>query len=118
MSGKGLFGLILLAAVVIVGASSLYTVDEREKAIVFRFGEIIRSDDAPGLHWKYPFINNVRKFDARVQTMDFDPQTYLTLEQKNLVVDSFVKWRVDDVTRYYVTVSGDITAAQRRLSQR
>jgi len=118
MSGKAIFGLVVLAAVVAVASASLYTVDEREKAIVFRFGEIIRSDDAPGLHWKYPFINNVRKFDARIQTMDFTPQEYLTDEKKNLVVDSFVKWRVDDVAQYYVTVSGNITAAQRRLSQR
>lgn len=118
MSGKAILGLVLVVAVVILASASLYTVDEREKAIVFRFGEIIRSDDPPGLHWKYPFINNVRKFDARIQTMDFNPQEYLTDEKKNLVVDSFVKWRVDDVHQYFVTVSGNITAAQRRLSQR
>lgn len=118
MNGKSLIGLIVLAALVIGAYSSLYTVDEREKAIVFRFGEIIQSEDKPGLHWKYPIINNVRKFDSRIQTMDATPQEYLTIEKKNLVVDSFVKWRVDDVARYYVTVSGDITAAQRRLAQR
>lgn len=118
MNGKSLIGLIVLAALVIGAYSSLYTVDEREKAIVFRFGEIIQSEGKPGLHWKYPIINNVRKFDARIQTMDATPQEYLTIEKKNLVVDSFVKWRVDDVARYYVTVSGDITAAQRRLAQR
>jgi membrane protease subunit HflC len=118
MNGKSVVGLIVLAALVIGAYSSLYTVDEREKAIVFRFGEIIRSEDKPGLHWKYPIINNVLKFDARIQTMDANPQEYLTIEKKNLVVDSFVKWRVDDVARYYVTVSGDITAAQRRLAQR
>lgn len=118
MSGKALFVLILLAIVVIGASATLYTVDEREKAIVFRFGEIIRSDDEPGLHWKIPFVNNVRKFDARIQTMDANPQEYLTDEKKNLVVDSFVKWRVDDVARYYVTVSGDKTAAERRLAQR
>lgn len=118
MSGKAMFGLIVAAVVVVIASSSLYIVDEREKAIVFRFGEIVRSNDEPGLHWKYPFINNVRKFDSRVQTLDFSPQEYLTDEKKNLVVDSFVKWRVDDVAQYYVTVSGDITAAARRLSQR
>lgn len=118
MGGKSLLGLIVLAALAAVAASSLYTVDEREKALVFRFGEIIRSEHGAGLHWKYPVINNVRKFDARIQTMDATPQEYLTIEKKNLVVDSFVKWRVDDVGLYYVTVSGDINAAQRRLAQR
>lgn len=118
MSGKSLFALIVVVLAVIVVASSIYTVDEREKAIVFKFGEIVQSNDEPGLHWKIPFINNVRKFDARIQTMDANPQKYLTDEKKNLVVDSFVKWRVDDVARYYVTVAGDKTAAQRRLAQR
>ncbi|MBS1269207.1 MAG: Modulator of FtsH protease HflC [Gammaproteobacteria bacterium] len=118
MNGKALFGLIVLVILVVLASATLYTVDEREKAIVFRFGEIVESFDEPGLHWKYPFINNVRKFDARIQTMDANPQEYLTDEKKNLVVDSFVKWRVDDVATYYVTVSGDKVAAQRRLAQR
>jgi membrane protease subunit HflC len=118
MSGKALFGLVLIVILVIGASATLYTVDEREKAIVFQFGEIIRSDEEPGLHWKMPFVNNVRKFDARIQTMDANPQEYLTDEKKNLVVDSFAKWRVDDVAKYYVTVSGDKTAAERRLAQR
>jgi len=118
MSGKAMFGLVVLVGAVLLATATLYTVDEREKAIVFRFGEIVNSTDAPGLHWKYPIINNVRKFDARIQTMDANPQEYLTDEKKNLVVDSFVKWRVDDVARYYVTVAGDKTAAERRLGQR
>lgn len=118
MSGRGLFALIVLAAAAVLLLSSVYMVDEREKAIVFKFGEIVQSNDEPGLHWKIPFVNNVRKFDARIQTMDANPQKYLTDEKKNLVVDSFVKWRVDDVALYYVTVSGDKTAAERRLAQR
>lgn len=118
MGGKALAGLIAVVAVMVAAASTLYTVDEREKAIVFRLGEIIRTDDEPGLHWKYPIINNVRTFDARIQTMDSRPQEYLTVEKKNLVVDSFVKWRVDDVARYFVTVAGDKSAAERRLAQR
>lgn len=118
MSGKGIFGILLVAIVVIVGSQSIYTVDEREKAIVRKFGEVIRSDDPPGLHFKVPFVNNVQKFDARVQTMDAAPQEYLTFEKKNLVVDSFVKWRVDDVKQYYVAVQGDKLAAENRLAQR
>lgn len=118
MSGKGALGLIVLLFVVVVGSASVYTVDEREKALVFRFGEIIRSNDEPGLHFKMPFINSVRKFDARIQTMDAAPEQYLTIEKKNLVVDSFVKWRIRDVAQYFVTVRGEIAAAQRRLAQR
>ena len=118
MSGKGLFGLIILVLIVVVGSAALYTVDEREKAIVFRFGEIIRSNDEPGLHLKTPFINSVSKFDARIQTMDAAPEQYLTIEKKNLVVDSFVKWRIRDVAQFFVTVRGEKSAAQRRLSQR
>ncbi|MFZ0486353.1 MAG: protease modulator HflC [Arenicellales bacterium] len=118
MSGKALVSLIVLVVAVIVVANSMYTVDEREKAIVFKFGEIMRSNDKPGLHWKIPFVNNVKKFDARIQTMDASPQKYLTNEKKNLKVDSFVKWRVADVARYYVTVAGNKAAAESRLGQR
>jgi len=118
MSGKSLIGLIVLVALVVTGSSSLYTVDEREKAIVFQFGEIIRLNEEPGLHFKYPIINNVRKFDARIQTMDMSPEEFLTDEKKNLVVDSFAKWRIGDVGRFYVTVGGDKRGAEQRLSQR
>ncbi len=118
MGGKGIVGLVLLVIVGAVGAAAVYNVDERERAIVFRFGEIIRSDDKPGLHFKMPFINNVQFFDARIQTMDADPALYLTREKKNLVVDSFVKWRIGDVAKYYVTVSGLASNARARLAQR
>ncbi len=118
MGGKGILGLVLLVIVGAVGAAAVYNVDERERAIVFRFGEIIRSDDKPGLHFKMPFINNVQFFDARIQTMDADPALYLTREKKNLVVDSFVKWRIGDVAKYYVTVSGLASNARARLAQR
>lgn len=118
MGAKGFVGLILLLIVVAVGWSSLYYVDQRERAIVFKFGEIIRSDDGPGLHFKIPFVEQVRKFDARIQTMDAGAENYLTFEKKNLVVDSFVKWRIRNVAKYYVTVGGLKTSAQRRLAQR
>ncbi len=118
MNTKLLAGLIFLFLVAAGASSAIYTVDQREKAIVFRFGEIIRSDDSPGIHFKIPFIENVRKFDARIQTMDAAPERYLTVEKKNLVVDSFVKWRIRDVAKYYVTVSGLISSARARLAQR
>lgn len=118
MSGKGAVTLIILVVVVVFVSSSMFTVDERQKAIVFKFGEIVRSNVQPGLHFKIPFVNNVKKFDARIQTMDSSPQTYLTDEKKNLVVDSFVKWRISNVARYYVTVGGSKAAAEQRLAQR
>ncbi len=118
MSGKSMLGVVFLAIIGALAFSSAYLVDEREKAIVFKFGEIIRSDVEPGLHWKVPFINNVRFFDARVQTMDADPESYLTQEKKNLIVDSFAKWRVKDVHQYYTRLQGSKLNARSRLSQR
>lgn len=118
MIQKNLFVLVGgLLALFIVAASTLYYVDEREKAIVFKFGEIIRSDDKPGLHFKLPFVNNVQYYDARIQTMDAEPELFLTNEKKNLVVDSFVKWRIKDVAKYYVTVGGQTALARSRLAQ-
>ena len=118
MKGRNLAIIILLVIVGTVFLSATYTVDEREKAIVFQFGEILRSDDEPGIHFKMPFINNVRKFDARIQTMDAEPESYLTEEKKNLIVDSFVKWRVKDAFTYYTTLGGLPSNARNRLSQR
>ena len=118
MKGRNLAIIILLVIVGTVFLSATYTVDEREKAIVFQFGEILRADDKPGLHFKLPFINNVRKFDARIQTMDAEPESYLTEEKKNLIVDSFVKWRVKDAFTYYTTLGGLPSNARNRLSQR
>lgn len=118
MSTKSALAVVAVAAAALLAGSVLYTVDERERAVVFQFGEIIAPDVEEGLNWKYPLINSVRRFDARIQTMDANPQEYLTEQKKNLVVDSFVKWRVEDPARYYVTVAGDETAAERRLAQR
>jgi membrane protease subunit HflC len=108
---------ILLAAAVVIASFSIFTVDEREKAILFRLGEIVRTDFGPGLHWQTPFVNNVRKFDARVQTLDAEPERYLTGEKKNVIVDSFVKWRIKDVANYYTATGGDAVRANLRLSQ-
>ena len=118
MSGKNMMWIILAVIAVTVGSSAVYYVDEREKAIVFQFGEIVRSNDRPGLHFKAPLINNVKYFDARVQTMDSDPELYLTREKKNLVVDSFVKWRITNATNYYTRLGGLASNARNRLAQR
>ena len=118
MSGKSMMWIILAVIVVAVGSSTVYYVDEREKAIVFQFGEIVRSNDEPGIHFKAPLINNVKFFDSRVQTMDSDPELYLTREKKNLVVDSFVKWRITNAANYYTRLGGLASNARNRLAQR
>ena len=118
MMGKNMMWIVLLVIVTAVGSSAVYYVDEREKALVFQFGEIVRSTDEPGFHFKTPLINNVKYFDSRVQTMDSDPELYLTQAKKNLVVDSFVKWRITDAAAYYTTLGGLASNARNRLAQR
>lgn len=108
---------VALAALVVIASFALFTVDEREKAVMFRLGEIVKTDFNPGLHWQTPFVNNVRKFDARIQTLDAEPERYLTSEKKNVIVDSFVKWRIKDVANYYTATGGDALRANLRLSQ-
>ena len=98
------FGLPLLAVIVWLSA---FMVDERQRAILFKFGEIIESDYEPGLHWKIPFINNVRKFDDRILTIDARPNSFFTGEQKELIVDSYVKWRIANVVEYFKKTNGD-----------
>lgn len=96
---------------------SIFMVKETERAILFRLGEIVRTDYGPGLHFKIPFVNNVRKFEGRLMTLDVEPERYLTSEKKNVVVDAFVKWRIDDVARFYTSVRGDEVQGALRLSQ-
>ena len=110
---------ILVAAAILffVISSSVFTVTETERAIKFRLGEVIDSDFEPGLHFKMPFINNVKKFDSRILTMDSKPERFLTSEKKNVIVDSFVKWRIADVKTFYTAVAGDTGQANLRLDQ-
>ena len=110
-------GLILLLAALIIGSFSMFTVSETQKAILFRLGEIVRTDFKPGLHLKVPFVNNIRTFESRLMTLDIETERYLSSEKKNLLVDAFVKWRIDDVARFYTSVRGDETQGALRLSQ-
>ena len=103
---------------VIFISQSLYVVTEIERAVKLRFGEIVQFDVEPGLHFKLPIINSIRYFDSRILTLDAQPQRYLTSEKKALMVDSFIKWRVKDVARYFTTTGGDEERAKRLLSQR
>jgi membrane protease subunit HflC len=83
-----------------------FTVDEREKAILLKFGEIVEWDYEPGLHWKIPVYHRVKKFDDRILTIDAPASSFFTGEQKDLIVDSYVKWRVADVVQYYKSTAG------------
>ena len=108
---------IVIAAIFFIGSSALFTVQEGNTALVFKFGEIIETNLKPGLHIKTPFVNSVKHFDARLQTLDSDPERYLTSEKKNLNVDSFVKWRITDASKFYTTMNGDIRLTNLRVGQ-
>jgi len=117
MSNRAMLGLGGLGAILFLLYQSLFIVSERELAIKFQLGEFVRGDYMPGIHLKMPFINNVRKFDRRILTLDAEPERYLTFEKKNVIVDAFVKWRISDVGSYYKTMGGDERRARLRLSQ-
>ncbi|MBU1192627.1 MAG: protease modulator HflC [Gammaproteobacteria bacterium] len=117
MSTNKMFGILALVATLFLGSFSMFIVYEWERAVLLQLGEIVRTDFKPGLHFKWPFINNVRKFDARILTLDVEPERFLTSEKKNVIVDSFVKWRIDDLTRFYTAVLGDEAQARQRLDQ-
>jgi membrane protease subunit HflC len=109
-------GVLVVAAV--VASLSLFTVDQRESAIVFQLGEIKHVVAEPGLKFKIPLIQNVRYFDTRILTLDTpDAERFITSEKKNVLVDSFVMWRIADVKQYYVSVRGDEPLAVTRLNQ-
>ncbi len=109
--------IVTIVVVVVIVSMSVFTVSETERAIKFRFGEIIETDFEPGLHFKMPIINNVKKFDKRILTLDSKPERFLTAEKKNVIVDSFVKWKIGDIKTFYTTVAGDVNQANVRLDQ-
>ncbi|HEX5339111.1 MAG TPA: protease modulator HflC [Gallionella sp.] len=111
---------VLIGAVValILLSLSLFVVDQRQTAIVFQLGEMVGVKTAPGLYFKVPLMQNVRYFDSRILTLDAgEPERFITAEKKNVMVDSFVKWRIVDVKQYYVSVGGDEIRARTRLMQ-
>ncbi|HSC95136.1 MAG TPA: protease modulator HflC [Burkholderiales bacterium] len=117
---RGRLGAILvgLLIVLVIGAMSLFVVDQRQNAIVFRLGEVIAVKTTPGLYFKVPLLDNVRFFDVRILTIDTaEPERFLTSEKKNVLVDLFVKWRITDVRQYFVSVGGNENLAQTRLLQ-
>lgn len=112
-------GILVGALVALLSLSlSMYVVDQRQTAIVLQLGELVDVKTEPGLYFKVPLLQNVRNFDSRILTMDsVEPERFITAEKKNVMVDSFVKWRIFDVKQYYISVRGDEQIAQTRLMQ-
>jgi membrane protease subunit HflC len=118
MNTKNLYLLLPISlGVLILGYLSVFYVQQNEKAIVFQLGKLVSTDYAPGIHFKTPIINKVSTFDARVLTLDTKSERFLTSEKKNVIVDSFAKWRIGDVGLFYTTVGGDEYQANLRLEQ-
>ena len=110
--------LVACVVVLILASMSIFIVDQRQTAIVFQLGEVMRVETTPGIKFKLPLIQNVRFFDSRILTLDnADPERFITAEKKNVLVDSFIKWRIIDVKQYYISVGGDEARAQTRLTQ-
>ena len=107
----------VLGLMVVIGAFSVFTVEQWQKAILFQLGKVVSSDYKAGLQLKVPVIQNVEKFDARLQTLESDPELYLTSEKKNVLVDSFVLWRVKNVESFYTATGGSIARAGARLGE-
>ncbi|MEX0943059.1 MAG: protease modulator HflC [Pseudomonadales bacterium] len=118
MSVKSLVLIFIVAAVAVLGVNSVYVVTELERAVLLEFGAVIEDDIESGLHFKKPFINDVVKFEARILTLDADPERFLTLEKKAVIVDSFAKFKVNDAKRFYTATSGDPRRAELLLRQR
>lgn len=109
--------IVLVVISAILFSASIFFVNEKEKAILLRLGQIERADYEPGIHFQIPFVNNVKRFDGRILTLDATPARYLTSEKKNVIVDSFVLWRIADVSTYYRSTGGNEARAQARIAQ-
>ncbi|MDD2344271.1 MAG: protease modulator HflC [Tolumonas sp.] len=117
--------LIGLAAAGLLISSSIFVIDESQRGIVVQFGKVIREGDSdipkvyePGLHWKWPFIDDVRKLDARIQTLDGQADRFVTSEKKDLIIDSYVKWRIEDFAKFYLATGGGSRAQAESLLKR
>ncbi len=117
-SGKPMFLIVLLVVAAMLAASAFYIVKENEVALRLQLGEIVDTDSEPGLHFKLPLVQSVQIFDKRIQTLDLEPERFLTVEKKFVVVDSFAKWRIADVAQFFRSTRGSSTQTSRLLSAR
>lgn len=118
MSLQNVILIVIGALVILLAMDTVYTVQQTERAILLRFGAVVEKDVAPGLHFKLPIAEEIKKADARVLTADASPETYFTLEKKPLIVDSFAKWRIADVESFYTATNFDETIGRRILQER
>ena len=118
MSARILVMAVIVFILGLVGVNSVFIITELERAVLLEFGRVVRADIEPGLHLKKPFINEVRKFDARVLTLDITAERFLTLEKKAVMVDSFAKFKVNDAQSFYTATAGDTRRAEGLLRQR
>jgi len=115
MKPGSIISIVILGIGLFVASGSIFIVSETELAIKFQLGEIVKSDYKPGWHFKVPFVNNVRKYDSRILTLDARPARYITKEKKNVLVDFFVKWRINDVETFYKAMNGSVSTARTRI---
>jgi len=117
MSRSNLLGTLIFFGFIVL-SNAVYVISETQRGVLLKFGEVVNSDLEPGLHWKVPFVDSVRKFDGRILTVDSTPERFFTQEQKQLIVDSYAKFRVVDTAKYYTATSGEEFRAAALLSQR
>ena len=118
MNNRTLVLALIVLALTVLGINSLFIVTEMQRAVLLEFGKVVQDDIKPGLHVKLPIINEVRKFDGRILTSDAPPERFLTLEKKAVIVDSFAKFKIDNVETYYTSTSGDERRAEELLKER
>lgn len=118
MENRLFYVLIVVAATIFAGSNALYIIKETERGVLLKFGEVVNDDVKPGLHIKVPLMHEVRKFDSRVLTLDARPERFLTVEKKSIIVDSFAKWRIIDVAKFYRSTNGEEATAQNVLAKR
>ena len=115
LGSKIVFPLLIIA---IIGYFSVFTVNQWQQAVIFKFREIERSDYGPGIHYMIPVMNTAQKFEKRLLNLDQEPQRFLTKEKKDVIVDYYVKWRISDVKKFYTATRGDVLYANGLLGQR
>ena len=117
MSRQNIIGTLFFLGFFVL-SNSIYVISETQRGVLLKFGEVVKADLAPGLHFKVPFVDSVRKFDGRILTVDSTPERFFTQEQKQLIVDSYAKFRVVDTAKYYTATNGEEFRAAALLSQR
>ena len=118
MSGRNVVFIFIALSLLLIVSKSLYVIKETERGVLLRFGEVVNPNIEPGLHVKVPFVNNVRKFDGRVLTVDSTPERFFTQEKKALIVDSYAKFKVSDTEKFYTATNGEESRAMALLAQR